>query len=66
VKSGRAILLQKSLIKRGIKRIEIPRVKAVGSEPEGFTEMTHLNKAAGTPFPPRFQAFAYRKKADRI
>ncbi len=28
--------------------------------------MTHLNKAAETPFPLRFQAFAYRKKADRI
>jgi len=56
----------KSLVKCRIEGVEIPRVQAVGGQAEGFTEMTHLNKAAETPFPPRFQAFAYRKKADRI
>ena len=55
-----------SLVKRGVECVEILRVKAVGGQAERFTEMTHLNKEAGTPFPPRFQAFAYRKKADRI
>ena len=53
-------------VKCRIEGVEILCVQAVGGEPERFTEMTHLNKAAETPFPPRFQAFAYRKKADRI
>ena len=58
--------MTKSPVKRGVEGVEILCVQAVGGQAERFTEMTHLNKAAGTPFPPRFQAFAYRKKADRI
>ena len=54
------------LVKCGIEGVEILCVKAVGSQAERFTEMAHLNKAAGTPFPPRFQVFQVFKKADRI
>ena len=33
-----------SLIKRGIEGVEILRVKAVGGQAEGFTEMAELNE----------------------
>ena len=61
-----AVFIKKLLVNRRVEGVEILCVQPVGGQPEGFTEMTHLNKAAETPFPPRFQAFAYRKKADRI
>ena len=60
------MIKKKSLVKRRVEGIEVPCIQPVGGQAERFTEMTHLNKAAEMPFPPRFQAFAYRKKADRI
>ena len=55
-----------SLIKRGIEGVEILCVQAVGGQAKRFTETAELNKAAGMPFPPRFQVFQIFKKADRI
>ena len=59
------LLVQNSLVKRWIKRIEILFIQSVGGQAERFSETAELNEATETPFPPLFHGFASRKKASR-